>query len=186
MSLRDVRAWLLRESTLETLQAMLDRGIEPDFVTSLDYHELSRRFFEDIPPTCRTHLIAEPKANWHVIDTYRGPTSLLNNRWARLCLGDALAARGGLKAGSTVAHLAFYLAAYMGCDPIVMVGQDLAYTDHVYYTPGTSMHDLRSRRSSHRRAGVATCICSRGRSCRKRNASCCAERSPRRARRSNA
>jgi hypothetical protein len=30
----------------------------------------------------------------------------------------------------------------MGCDPVVLVGQDLGYTDHVYYTPGTAMHDL--------------------------------------------
>jgi hypothetical protein len=125
-----------------TFKMLLDRGIEPDFVTSLDYHELSKRFFENVPPACRSHLVAEPKVSWHVLDAYHGPTSLLDNRWARLCLGDALAARGGLKAGSTVSHLAFYLAVYMGCEPIIFVGQDLGYTDHVYYVPGTSMHDL--------------------------------------------
>src|SRR5262249_54127809 len=129
-------------SVQTTFKMLLDRGIEPDFVTSLDFHELSRRFFEGIPATCRTHLVAEPKANWHVIDAYHGPTSFLDNRWARLCVGDALAARGGFKAGSTVAHLAFYLTLHLGCDPIILVGQDLAYTDHVYYAPGTSMHDL--------------------------------------------
>jgi hypothetical protein len=129
-------------SVQTTLKMLLDRGIEPDFVTSLDYHELSKRFFEGLPAGCRTHLIAEPKVNWQVTDAYPGPTSLLDNRWARLCVGDALAARAGLKAGSTVAHLAFYLTLYLGCDPIILVGQDLAYTDHVYYTPGTSMHDL--------------------------------------------
>lgn len=125
-----------------TFKMLLDRGIVPDFVTALDYHELSKRFFEGLPPNPRTHLVAEPKVNWKVIDTYEGPTSLLDNSWARLAIGEKLAARGGLKAGSTVAHLAFYLAEYCGCDPIVMVGQDLGYTDHVYYTPGTAMHGL--------------------------------------------
>ncbi len=124
-----------------TFKTLLDRGIQPDFVTSLDYHEMSKRFFEGISDLTRTHLVAEPKATWHVIDAYDGPVSLLNNDFARNCLGDALAARGGLKAGATVAHLALYLAVYMGCDPIVLVGQDLAYTDHVYYTPGVAMHD---------------------------------------------
>lgn len=125
-----------------TFKMLLDRGIVPDFVTSLDYHEMSKRFFEGIADFSQTHLVAEPKVTWHVVDAYHGPVSLLNSDVARLLVGDALAARGGLKAGATVAHLAFYLAIYMGCDPVVLVGQDLGYTDNVYYTPGTAMHDL--------------------------------------------
>ena len=45
-----------------------------------------------------------------------------------------------LPAGATVAHLAFYLAVYLGCDPIIFVGQDLAYTGHVFYVPGVEIH----------------------------------------------
>ncbi len=37
----------------------------------------------------------------------------------------------------TVAHLSFYLARYMGCNPIVLVGQDLGFEGNVYYAPGT-------------------------------------------------
>jgi hypothetical protein len=125
-----------------TFKTLLDRGIVPDFVTSLDYHELSKRFFENIPDMSRTHLIAEPKVTWHVLDAYRGPVSLVDNSFARMCLGDALGARAGLKAGATVAHLAFYLAVYMGCDPVILVGQDLGYTNHVYYSPGVAMHGM--------------------------------------------
>lgn len=125
-----------------TFKMLLERGIVPDFVTSLDYHEMSRRFFENISDFGHTHLVAEPKVTWHVVDTYRGRVSLLDSEFARMVLGDALARRAGLKAGATVAHLAFYLAVYMGCDPIVLVGQDLGYSDHVYYTPGVAFHDL--------------------------------------------
>ena len=57
-----------------------------------------------------------------------------------MILGDRLGRRGGLPAGATVAHLAFYLACYMGCDPIILVGQDLAYTGHVFYVPGVEIH----------------------------------------------
>jgi hypothetical protein len=122
------------------LRPLMQRDITPDFVTSLDYHEMSRKFFEGVGDLSNVHLVAEPKATWHVIDRYPGPVSLLDNGWARLVLGDALAARGGLRAGATVAHLAFYLAVYMGCDPIIFVGQDLAFTGHVYYTPGVEIH----------------------------------------------
>jgi hypothetical protein len=85
-------------------------------------------------------LVAEPKAAWQVLDHYPGPVSLLDNPWVRLVLDDQLGARAGLPAGATVAHLAFYLAVFMGCDPIIFVGQDLAFTGHVFYTPGVEIH----------------------------------------------
>lgn len=125
-----------------TYQTLLDHGIRPDFVTALDYHEMSLRFFEGVKDFTGMHLVAEPKANWKVIDRYTGAVSLLDNAFARLCLGDALGARPGLKAGATVSHLAVYLAVHLGCDPIVLIGQDLGYTHHVYYMPGTAIHGM--------------------------------------------
>ncbi len=32
-----------------TLQPLLEMGVEPHFVTSLDYHEICTRFFEKLP-----------------------------------------------------------------------------------------------------------------------------------------
>jgi len=122
------------------LRPLMERGITPDFVTSLDFHEMSRKFFEGVGDLREAHLVAEPKATWRVIDDYPGPVSLLDNHWARLVIGEELGARGGLPAGATVAHLAFYLAVYLGCDPIILVGQDLAFTGHVFYVPGVEIH----------------------------------------------
>ncbi len=123
-----------------TLGPLLSRGITPDFVTSLDFHEMSRKFFEGVGDLSGVHLVAEPKATWHVIDGYPGPVSLLGNDWAELVLGESFGRRAGLKAGATVAHLAFYLAVYMGCNPIIFIGQDLAFTGHVFYIPGVEVH----------------------------------------------
>jgi hypothetical protein len=75
-----------------------------------------------------------------VLDNFPGPISILDNPFARMLIGDDLAPRAALPAGATVAHLAFYLARYMGCDPIIFIGQDLAYTGHVYYSPGMEIH----------------------------------------------
>jgi len=122
------------------VKPLMQRGIVPDFITSLDFHEMSRKFFENVGDLSQTHLVAEPKATCHVIDDYPGPVSLLGSSWAQLLLGDTLGARGGLPAGATVAHLAFYLAVYLGCDPIIFVGQDLAFTGHVFYVPGVEIH----------------------------------------------
>jgi hypothetical protein len=123
-------------------KTLLARGIVPNFVTSLDYSEISKRFFEGIEDFRGVHLVAEPKASHHTVDAYGGLVSLLDNAFARMCLGDDLAGREGLRAGATVAHLAFYLLEYLGCNPIILVGQDLAFSEGLYYAPGVATHEV--------------------------------------------
>ncbi len=126
------------------LKPLLAAGIEPDFVTSLDYNTVSTRFFENLEEsgsTGRVHLVAEAKANWNVLDVFTGTMSLLANEFADKLLRDAFPARQGLKAGATVAHLSFYLAEFLGCDPIILTGQDLGFVDGLYYKPGTAIHE---------------------------------------------
>ena len=125
-----------------TLQPLLDMGIEPHFATSLDYHDICTRFFERLPRNLRTELVAEPKASASVLKLYPGPLSLLGNELADRMLAPVRTGKARLRAGATVAHLAFYLAEYLGCDPIIFVGQDLGFSDGLAYTPGTSYEDV--------------------------------------------
>lgn len=181
-----------------TLRPLLERGVTPDFVTSLDFSEMSRQFFENIDIPERVVLVAEPKAAWQAVDAFLGredprplaldvrrsecqgsgravpPDSrratafrpcgrsttggprhltpvgsgraaprraiLLDNAFAEKCVGGPLARRSPMEAGATVMHLAFYLAQWLGCDPIIFIGQDLGFGGHVYYAPGVAMH----------------------------------------------
>jgi hypothetical protein len=136
------RAVIIAVQTM--LKPLLAAGIEPDFVTSLDYNTVSTRFFENLEEsgsTGKVHLVAEAKANWNVLDTFNGTMSLLHNDFAAKLLRDAVPPRAGLKAGATVAHLSFYLAEYLGCNPIILTGQDLGFVDGLYYKPGTAIHE---------------------------------------------
>lgn len=129
-----------------TLKPLLERGITPHFVTSLDFSDLSAQFFEGMRVPDRVVMVAEPKASWKVIDAFRAAvdgtpkTILLDNVFAHRCVGEKLAARASIEPGATVMHLAFYLAQWIGCDPIVFIGQDLGFGGHVYYAPGVAMH----------------------------------------------
>ena len=125
-----------------TLQPLLEMGIEPDYVTSLDYHDICTRFFEKLPADLGTQLVAEPKASTAVLDLYPGPLRLLGNEFADSLLREMKLGRDRLRSGATVAHLAFYLAEHMGCDPVIFVGQDLGFSDGLCYTPGTSYEDV--------------------------------------------
>jgi hypothetical protein len=125
-----------------TLQPLLEMGCEPHFVTSLDYHEICTRFFERLPPGIRTELVAEPKATPRVFEMMTGPVNLIGNDFAEALLREMNLGKTSLTSGATVAHLAFYLAEHLGCDPIIFVGQDLGFTDGLCYMPGTSYEDV--------------------------------------------
>ena len=134
------RAVLIAVQTM--LQPLLEMGVEPHYVTSLDYHDICTRFFEKLPATLKTELVAEPKASSAIFRMYPGPVSLLGNRIAELLLREMNLNKAELPGGATVAHLAFYLAEYLGCNPIIFVGQDLGFSDGLCYAPGTSYDDV--------------------------------------------
>ena len=138
--LKDLKGKAVLCAVQTSVKPLMQNGIVPDFITTLDFHVMSRGFYQNTGDLSKSRLIAEPKATWHVLDDFPGEVGLLHNEWAELVLGPKLGRRGGLKAGATVAHLAFYLARYMGCNPIIFVGQDLGYTGHVFYTPGVEIH----------------------------------------------
>lgn len=125
-----------------TLKPMLELGVRPHYVTSLDYHEICTRFFENLPGDLQTELVAEPKANSAIFGMNPGPVSLLGNDFAEGLLKEMNLKKPVLTPGATVAHLAYYVADWMGCDPIIFVGQDLGFSDGLCYAPGTSYEDV--------------------------------------------
>ena len=125
-----------------TLKPLLDAGVTPDFVTALDYHDICGRYFEGLPPTLATELVAEPKATPTIFDLHPGPLTVTGNGHAESMLREIRLDKPCLPAGSTVAHLAYYLAEHLGCGPIIFVGQDLGFGGGLYYAPGTSHEDV--------------------------------------------
>ena len=140
--LRDAQGRAVIIAVQTTFQPLVEIGVEPHFVTSLDYHDICTRFFEKLPPTLRTELVAEPKATPAIFEMNPGPLSLLGNEFAETLLSEMKLQKARLPSGATVAHLAYYLAEHLGCDPIIFVGQDLGFSDGLCYAPGTSYDDV--------------------------------------------
>ena len=137
-----VRANVVLISAQTTLKPLLDRGIRPDFVTALDYHEISTRFYEQLPPLPDVTLVAEAKAHPTVLDSFPGPVRVTHSKFLDKLLAAATRPIVPIPAGATVAHLSFYLAQHLGCDPVILIGQDLGFSDGLYYCPGTAIHDV--------------------------------------------
>lgn len=140
--LKDAQGKAVIIAVQTTLQPLLELGIEPHFVTSLDYHDICTRFFEKLPQNLKTELVAEPKATSAIFKMNPGPLSLLGNEFAEALIAELKLNKARLRSGATVAHLAYYLAEHLGCDPIIFVGQDLGFSDGLCYAPGTSYDDV--------------------------------------------
>lgn len=131
------------------LKPMLEMGIKPHFVTALDFHEISTRFYDGLTAADveGVTLVAEPKANPAITSAFPGQVLCVQSNLLDKLLGDEMldslgGTRGQLERGATVAHLAYYLARYLGCDPVALIGQDLAFTDGQYYAANAAIHNV--------------------------------------------
>jgi len=120
---------------------LLARGITPDFVVSVDPQEAtySLKFIGvDIPPDI--HLVFHPGCHNSIVKHFPGPQYVMENffpvyHW----LSEYWPEKGNMMGESHCqAHVGFDLANWMGCDPIVIIGQDLCYTDDLMHVKGGS------------------------------------------------
>jgi len=135
------RAVIIAVQTM--LKPLLARGIRPHFVTALDYHEISKQFYDGLTAedVRGVTLVCEPKANRAILESFPGAVRCVGNAFLDQLLGSVARPMDQLTAGATVAHLNFYLAQYLGCDPIAFIGQDLGFTDGLYYGTGAAIHE---------------------------------------------
>ncbi len=127
------------------LKPMLKAGIKPHFVVAVDYHEISKRFYEGLSASDveGITLLCDPKANPVICETYPGAVRLLHDGVLHGLLGEHSGHdTASVPPSATVAHLAYTSARLMGCDPVILIGQDLGYSDGVYYGTGAAIHEV--------------------------------------------
>lgn len=117
-----------------TLKALLDIGIDPDFVCTIDPGEFSVEFVKNLPVS-NTLLAFAEVSNSKTISEFKGRKIFYGEKFN---FGDSIDGILGreidtLWQGGSVAHTCTGLARYLGCNPIILIGQDLAYTDKKYH-----------------------------------------------------
>ncbi|RPJ96822.1 DUF115 domain-containing protein [Rummeliibacillus sp. TYF005] len=135
------------------LTRLIDEGITPDFVCSIERVDLVYEYFykdKNIPDTVT--LVGPPLLDPRIFRDYKGPlmlpfrTEVNEYRW----LQRALAIPGdiGMQMGLSCANVAFGLAMHLGCSPIIMTGQDLAYgqSDTETHASGTTYDNKESKK----------------------------------------
>ncbi len=129
---------------------LVRKNIVSDGVVSLDFTELNARHFDTLEKD-EAILFAFPGVHPSIPLRYLGRTFFYDHSGSvdfgagATPLHKSLPSLGGLgdliSFGST-AHIALHAARLMGCSPIVLVGNDLAFPDSRWYAAGAMQNEL--------------------------------------------
>lgn len=109
-----------------TLKTLMDEGIEPDFLSIIDSQELSYELVSDVIDKSEVTLIHSELLPSKVFNKHNGERLFYS---INPSINDIVGYSGFNAIGSSVAHSCLNSALYMGCNPIIFIGQDLAYTN---------------------------------------------------------
>ena len=144
---RDKALWIAVDTAHPILR---QKGISSDLVVSLDFTELNARHFESIEND-ETILLAFPGIDPSISERYQGRTFFYDHcGTVDFALGatqilrslDGFGAVGGLVSYGSTAHIAMHAARMMGCSPIILIGNDLAFPDDKWYSDGAMQNKL--------------------------------------------
>lgn len=138
--------------TVDTAHRILHKHhIHSDLVVALDFTELNVKHFDSIEND-PAHLVAFPGVNPQIPAKYEGRSFFYEHAGnvhyepGATLLFRALKTLGPLgqiiSYGST-AHAAYHLARLMGCTPIILVGNDLAFPNNKRYASGAMQEELK-------------------------------------------
>jgi len=142
--------------SVDTSFKILDKhDIKPHFVLTLDAQKYSFKHFSGVR-TDKTILIADIVSCPSILNTYPGRKIIsTTSKYYQDQNGDVvrettpiidwvekkIGVLGDVQSGGSVATSAFDLLYNMGCNPIILVGQDLAYPGREYHCSGTYHND---------------------------------------------
>ncbi len=119
---------------------LLSRDIKPDFVVSVDSQEMTFSKYHGVDIPDDIGLVFHPGCYEKIFKQFPGPkfasaTSMPIYHWLQHCWTD----KGSIDGENQCQmHMGFTLAAWMGCDPIIIIGQDLCFTDERMHVKGGS------------------------------------------------
>lgn len=113
-----------------TLKVLLEAGINPHFVASMDPAEGNFNLFKDVMES-EIPMVCQWLNNYKIVENYKGVKFFINNTYIKnvdkSLIGKELL---DFDQGGSVATSQFSLARHLGCNPIAFIGQDLAYTNN--------------------------------------------------------
>ncbi len=129
------------------LKALLQKNIEPDFVVSIDGGKKNFEHFDGYK--VKSPLVYDLTLYPKILKEYEGPLIIaeIASTYTQLLSNKLSLDFGRLNTGPSVANLSLDFAYMLGCNPIVFIGQDLAYSDNRTHASGTTYEKNRIKKN---------------------------------------
>ena len=142
--LREVQDKFIIITGGRTLKTLLDEGVTPDFVCTVDPGEASYTVIKEALD-CSVPLLFSEVSNYKITNEYNGKKIFFKDMDFEDITNDLLDIKvDSLKQGGSVAHVCISLAGYLGCNKIIFIGQDLAYTNNKYHAESAKANEKNS------------------------------------------
>ncbi|MEG1256001.1 6-hydroxymethylpterin diphosphokinase MptE-like protein [Clostridium sp.] len=116
------------------LKALCERNIKADFLAIVDAGESSFNIVKDWIDSVECPLLMNETTNSKATQKHKGEKIVTaRNKFIKRAFDDKI---DSVDYGGSVAHSMTYFAMQMGCDPIIFIGQDLAYTNDKGHADG--------------------------------------------------
>lgn len=132
--LKDIQDKVIIIAVGQALRILLAYDIRPDFICTVDFGETNLGHYKglldsDIPLVCLNRTYAP------LLKQYKGPKFIISTPVPGYenTVAGLLENKGCLEQGGSVAHTCYSLAYHLGCDPIVLIGQDLSLSETSHF-----------------------------------------------------
>lgn len=120
-----------------TLKALTNIGVTPDFVCAVDPQDITYTIMKN-ELNSNVPLVFMESANYKLVSEYKGSKILFSNEGMETYIKSIVGKEvDSLMQGGSVAHVCMGLSYYLGCNPIIFIGQDLAYTGDKFHAEST-------------------------------------------------
>jgi len=127
-------------ATAPVVRVLLANDIRPDLIVSIDHNEGNRLHFEDLWDLQDIPLVYLLTLSATIVRDFQGPLFAINDPIA--WFSPKQGSEEKQHASMSVANCALQTTISLGCDPIVLVGQDLSYSDKTHVAGSARSRDL--------------------------------------------
>ncbi|EDS76726.1 protein of unknown function [Clostridium botulinum C str. Eklund] len=114
-----------------TLRTLKEKNIEPNLIGVVDPGEVAYKMIEGYIEKTKVPLLFYEGTNEQVVEKHNGSKLYFSQN---SIMNDIFEMHiENIGAGGSIAHTLTSAAIFMGCNPIIFIGQDLAYTGEKYH-----------------------------------------------------